>query len=307
VNGNNKHETGASDIKEHYLPFACKQPWPVQTHHTMGDLSFRKCRIASFVLILCPFARSQGREWIRIENTELLYPHLKIGHDAAMRSTITAMEGQRVTVQQQILSTPIEPVVLEDETVEDDADPPDVADMHMTLPHEPQENALEHVVQSIDHNENETDLEMIPSEEAQQMTNGDTVGHHDVDKLLMPPPPPRTAATARPLASSCNEIQDEATIPPSFVEPPVTASVEVPVSSTGGFVPEPVPLPPRPPTPPPLDEDATEREALLRQLDLLRLKFKQSVIPPAHAHLEHYKAACSRHRNQDDASRAVDC
>lgn len=47
-------------------------------------------------------------------------------------------------------------------------------------------------------------------------------------------------------------------------------------------------LPPlRPPAPPPVPVDAAaagdadaERQALLRQLDLLRLKFKQSVIPP---------------------------
>ena len=177
----------------------------------------------------------------RMENTECLFPHLKIGHDAAMKAVIAGMEGHRISVQQKLMNAP-PPLELEDETVEDE-------------PNEPRDDAddinPEVVIIEPDVDE-EAPPVPVPHESQSEPISFPEVEPPPVDKatadrLAMPPPPPRPPASTCPAAS---------TIPAETKEPPPSSA------------------------PPPADDRDTERESLLRQLDLLRLKFKQSVIPP---------------------------
>lgn len=107
---------------------------------------------------------------------------------------------------------------------------------------------------------------------------------------LMPPPPPRPATVAPPPVvvvpdaeeEEESESEEDAMPPPSTdnTQPPVVA-VSVPAYAES-TVPLAASEPPPPPAPPVAPEaaDIMERQTLLRQLDLLRLKFKQSIIPP---------------------------
>ena len=229
----------------------------------MGGTVHCRRRIVSFVSIPCPLwsVTACGR----IENTELLYPHFKIGHDATMKSVIASMEGQRVTVQQHILSTPVDPVILEDETVEDEPDdvlepdePPPVIDAGSTVIVVP---------------DNLPDASTEPPEPSQPPVN-------DIDQILMPPPPPRPPSIK---SSPIPVEEDGATVPLSCPPPtvvPTTEAAAAPVPPPSSAPPAAASVPAAATEPPPPMDDTVEREALLRQLDLLRLKFKQSIIPP---------------------------
>lgn len=190
-----------------------------------------------------------GRACLRIENTELLFPHLKIGHDAAMKAVVGGMEGQRTSVPQKLMAAPLA-VELEDETVEDDDDVdeelPQAVEEPQVIADDPEEIPSVCVF----------DVDETPAEETPVVDT--TLTKEMADRIAMPPPPPRPPPTSAP------------TVPESTPEDP---------------------KPPPSSTTPPNDQD-TERETLLhpghvvrcmiwrRQLDLLRLKFKQSVTCP---------------------------
>ena len=192
-------------------------------------------------------------EWFRIENKECIYPHLQVGDGPAMQARITAMESHRATVQQKLLSAPIT-IVLEDETVEDDADRLLLEDDPDPDPDpEPEIQVMEIPMPLPEVLVTEPDSTTVPLESEHPPPCS-----VDADRVAMPPPPPVHLTIPIDIA------------PPSTIAGSTT-TVD-PISAAE-------PSAPVPPTSPSVPED-TEREALLRQLDLLRLKFKQSVIPP---------------------------
>lgn len=109
------------------------------------------------------------------------------------------------------------------------------------------------------------------------------------DPANRPPPPPESSAV--PIAPEMGGLDDyggqsdlgneTVTMIPQAVAPELPAAA----GPGSGSVPKP-PAPPASSSSVPLaaglggDDDPTERQTLLRQLDLLRMKFRQSVIPP---------------------------
>ena len=222
----------------------------------------------------------QRREWFRIENKECIYPHLQVGDGPAMQARIAAMESHRATVQQKLLSAPIT-IQLEDETVEDDPD-----DRLLLLDDEPEPEIQDQRFQVV-----EIPEATMPREPEVLVTEPDSIitiplepeQFVDTDRIAMPPPPPVPPAIPIDIATPPPPVQ--LTIPIDIAStlgdtatvgepPPISVAETEPQPSM------PLPQPQVPPTPSPSVPEDTEREALLRQLDLLRLKFKQSVIPP---------------------------
>ena len=159
-------------------------------------------------------------------------------------------------IQQRIL-TNSSPVQLEDETVEDPAEPLDDID------------------------DNEHDQEFGPEEPPSLLDIvPDRVALPEnpppSDAEIMPPPPPRSLPPRVPSPQPSVTMEDVSTtlLPesPSVPPPPVEEPSVVPPT-------EDIPPTAPPPNPTPNAEEVDERDALLRQLDLLRLKFKQSIIP----------------------------
>ena len=227
----------------------------------MGHYTSRGRRTVSFVHILCLV---HGGEWVRIENTELLYPNLKIGHDAAMNAVITGMEGQRVTVHQNLMSGP-EPVELEDETVED-GDLGDVAEIEdQGLPRLEADCVV-------------PDDEIVVVAPLDPSSLEDATSKQQMDAIIMPPPPlvPR----------QCHNflLWWLRTMHPPY---PCHQSLRHPHFGLDLCRNPASPGPTSSPCQPPVVDDAVEREALLRHLDLLRLKFKPFVIPPHRPHFRH--------------------
>ena len=209
----------------------------------------------------------QRKEWFWIENKECIYPHLQVGDGPAMQARITAMESHRATVQQKLLSAPIT-IQLEDETVEDDPDD------RLLLEEDPEPELVAEVeIQVMDIPE--ATMTAPPPEPEVLVTEPESITtiplepeqlcSVNLDRFAMPPPPPVKLTIPVDIAST---VGDTATVG----EPPPISMAET--------EPHPYVPPPVPPTPSPSVPEDTEREALLRQLDLLRLKFKQSVIPP---------------------------
>ena len=203
---------------------------------------------------------------------------MNIGHDAAMKATIAAMDGHRATVQQKLMLEPraAPPVELEDETVEDESNLQEMEDENVAHPDMVIDAIIDHTPAT------PIDVDRVSeNEDTTQDEDGDvaiTQSAKDAECVAMrpmPPPPPRPPRS---------NIYEASTIILESVQAPtvVTATVEPDtVVQQDSAAPKPSSSPemqPNPPPPtPPMDE--SERETLLRQLDLLRLKFKQSVIP----------------------------
>ena len=98
-----------------------------------------------------------------------------------------------------------------------------------------------------------------------------------------PPPPPPEPRPPSPVVTVTVPPDDVATVTLPDARPPpsetATATTMGHATAGGGGGAQQT-GPPPPPSPPPPPPDFEERQTLLRQLDLLRLKFKQSVIPP---------------------------
>ena len=176
-----------------------------------------------------------------------------------MKATIANMDGHRTTVQQKLMSAAPQPVELEGETVEDE---PNIQEME-------DENVAHH----------DMVIDGKPAGVDRVSQNEDTIQDEDevdAECVTMPPPPPRPPRS---------NIYEASTIILESVQAPTivtTATVE-PETQQCAAAPKPPSSPEMPPIPPPsatTPMDESERETLLRQLDLLRLKFKQSVIPP---------------------------
>jgi hypothetical protein len=201
--------------------------------------------------------RPPGRR--RIENKELLYTHMQLTDAVTMQNRLTQMEGQRVTASPHAAAPPA--IDLEDETVDDEPDRPDDNDTGNVVV------APDGTVMST-----EEDGPRPPNQPAARVPDEDLyldvapsddddaeVPHHPREEHVPVRPPVPIVAVPDMNASSASEPEPVAvpSSPSTRPEPSVfAASTEVPVP-----------------------EDDTERQNLLRQLDLLRLKFKQSVIP----------------------------
>jgi hypothetical protein len=193
-----------------------------------------------------------------LENKDVLYNHLQLTDAATMQQRLTAAEAGRATLKAQA-----PPVVLEDETVDDDPDTvvDDAADDGDELEPEPEQV-------------NPREAEVDEGEDVSQFTPPPPPP--PPPEARMPPPPPRPPRSTVTLTATM--VSSTAPRAPPRPPPPPPEST-VPLSEA---------TEPLPPPPPPVATDDTadgggpaegERQTLLRQLDLLRLKFKQSVIP----------------------------
>lgn len=216
----------------------------------------------------------QTIECSRIENKELLYPHLQLGDGALMQAKLSEMEAYRSSIQQRLLTAPLA-LQLEDETVEDDMDEKALDEEHEVEVHievvSTEDNptaAPETDVQQVlppyetTATPDETTLEAEAVAGRQPPSVSAPSSTVDVDRIAMPPPPPRIIIPLEPVPSTVDETST--VVPESTILDP------------------PAPAAPTPPQPLPDSQggaEESERETLLRQLDLLRLKFKQSVIP----------------------------
>ena len=165
----------------------------------------------------------------RIENKDLLYPHIHIGDATAMQALIEAMEGHRASLQQKVLTAPIA-MQLEDETVEDNADDPDDdADMEEGPP----DGSCANVVDAPDETRapiQTEDASPIPHPEAPPLDGDDTatipldlnsVNTSIADRTAMPPPQPRPrsrVAMELPAFTDTSSVAPDAT----RVNPPPT-------------------------------------------------------------------------------------
>ena len=264
------------------------------------------------LFLMCPHpCRLHTGERIRLENKELLYTSLQLSDTAAMQQKLATLETRRTTLQ----ASPVadgdgltNPIELEDETVDDD--PTVVEDGAGDPPVQPDDVIIEDVVPS---EEDEADpvsapqvvpeFVPLPSEPASSsvvvapdppaatVRPPPTVllSEVRVPPVSMPPPAPSETGTGvgnpppieMRLGFEPSEVDDRSTIPLDWPPqpPPHTTVPSAPPSEPAptGAPEDPPPPAPRPPLP---DTDSTERQTLLRQLDLLRVKFKQSVIPP---------------------------
>ena len=257
-----------------------------------------------------------GCSWI--ENKELLYPHLQLGDVATMQAKISSMETHRASVHQRLVSAPM-PVQLEDETIEDDLEDrlpeeegPEEAAVEIVVSEDEDVTMGAPYAERPPHGEltpsdPPRDEMMVPPEETVAVPLASSnITSVDSDRAAMPPPPPRNIVPLDPPPSRQMVSLDPP--PPHNIVPldpelprimiplePAPSTVHTREEASTAALPESLPpdeectpeIPPSKPIPPttpggPTNEtsDDSERETLLRQLDLLRLKFKQSVIPP---------------------------
>ena len=232
----------------------------------------------------------------------MLYDFLQAADAAEMHAKLSRMDQQRATIHEKVLIPSNMHIELEDETVEDNditddekqpVDPvvvPDIEDMdNISMPPSEIEPEYEEIPpqqmnEEGEHNVTPTMLCLPPHDPP-----------FDPEKALHPPLPPPSSNTCTLSFIDEHQHRPMTDVPKS--SPPTVqheknpcASEPIPSyapSSSNNTVFPPPPAPPAStPAPTPAEEGASrgggfdeERENLLRQLDLLRLKFKQSVIP----------------------------
>ena len=189
-----------------------------------------------------------------------------------MKAAIATMDGHRTTVQQKLMSAaPPQPVELEDETVEDEPNIQEMEDENVAHP-----DMVIDGTPAIEEPATPVGVEMVSQNEATTQDEDDdmvaiTQPPKDAKRVAMPPPPPRPS---RSNAYEASTIILESVQAPTTITTPETQCAAAPKPPEIQADVQPIP-PPSATTP----MDESERETLLRQLDLLRVKFKQSVIP----------------------------
>ena len=211
--------------------------------------------------------------WTLPANKELLYTHLQAVDTAAMQATIAVAESTRATLQTRLhgdaaIAVSDADVVLEDETIDDNE--MDRVVLQEDDVHE--EAAISRpVVQVIDTDAQGEDIVQVaapPELEEYESSSCASEPQPPAPPVPAPTPvpPPEAKPTPTPEPAAPPPPRDDATMSGMYTETTVPLS-EAPSS--------------RPPPEPAAGDDAdgVERQALLRQLDLLRVKFRQSIIP----------------------------
>lgn len=232
----------------------------------------RTCAVPTAWEDLSRVAGGDGENFLHwLENKDVVYAHLLADDEIEMQKRLEAAEADRSRLGNRQLPPPDELNLLsiaEEDDEEDDGDAEGDGDVNMTVVAPPPAAAAVTSVGDLSLDAADTDAQAaIPAAPTSvtvtvaEAEDDPTPGEEEALLLMHLPPPPAPSVT-EPEPPPTTVGDTEAGMPPP---PP-------PLEATGGGI-----GPAAPADPGAHDE---EREALLRQLDLLRMRFKQSVIPP---------------------------